>query len=185
MNQHLHRAARFLGKTATLVAALVQLQPPATILAQAETSTTDNLYLEMDPSQPMQVTITSVGEKPQSQANTPPPVYVISQEDIRRSGAPSIPEVLALAPGIQGSQISGSKWSISSRGFSGFMSNKLLVLVDGRSVYSPAYSGVFWDAQNAMLEDIDRIEVIRGPGGTIWGANAVNGVIKIIILSAI
>ena len=83
MNQHLHRAAKFLGKTATLVAALVQLQPPATILAQAETSTTDNLYLEMDLSQLMQVTITSVGKKPQSLANTPAPVYVISQEDIR------------------------------------------------------------------------------------------------------
>ena len=184
MNQHLHRAAKFLGKTATLVAALVQLQPPANILAQAETSTTDNLYLEMDLSQLMQVTITSVGKKPQSLANTPAPVYVISQEDIRRSGATSIPEVLAMAPGIQVSQISGSKWSISSRGFSGFMSNKLLVLVDGRSVYSPAYSGVFWDAQNAMLEDIDRIEVIRGPGGTIWGANAVNGVINIITKKA-
>jgi iron complex outermembrane receptor protein len=81
-------------------------------------------------------------------------------------------------------QISASKWSISSRGFAGFTSNKLLVLIDGRSVYSPAYSGVFWDAQNTLLEDIDRIEVIRGPGGTLWGANAVNGVINIITKNA-
>ena len=145
---------------------------------------TDNLYLDMDLSQLMQVTITSVGKKPQTLANTPAAVFVISQEDIRRSGATSIPEVLAMAPGIQVSQISSSKWSISSRGFSGYISNKLLVLIDGRSVYSPAYSGVFWDAQNAMLEDIDRIEVIRGPGGTIWGANAVNGVINIITKKA-
>jgi iron complex outermembrane receptor protein len=148
-----------------------------TAMSAAET---DNLYLDMDLSQLMQVTITSVGKKPQTLANTPAAVYVISQEDIRRSGATSIPEVLAMAPGIQGSQISSSKWSVSSRGFSGFISNKLLVLIDGRSVYSPAYSGVFWNAQNTMLEDIDRIEVIRGPGGTIWGANAVNGVINII-----
>jgi iron complex outermembrane receptor protein len=165
------------------VVTLVQLQASAATMAHAETAT-DNLYLDMDLSQLMQVTVTSVGKKPQTLANTPAAVYVISQEDIRRSGATSIPEVLAMAPGIQVSQISSSKWSVSSRGFSGFISNKLLVLIDGRSVYSPAYSGVFWDAQNAMLEDIDRIEVIRGPGGTIWGANAVNGVINIITKKA-
>lgn len=148
------------------------------------TGPTDNLYLDMDLSQLMQVTITSVSKKPQTLGNTPAAVFVISQEDIRRSGATSIAEALAMAPGIQVSQISSSKWSISSRGFSGFISNKLLVLIDGRSVYSPVYSGVFWDAQTTMLEDIDRIEVIRGPGGTIWGANAVNGVINIITKKA-
>ncbi len=172
---------RLLGTTLTAVAVMATILPMQPAMATAEA---DNLYLEMDLSQLMQVTVTSVGKKPQTLANTPAAVYVISQEDIRRSGATSIPEVLAMAPGIQVSQISGSKWSISSRGFSGFISNKLLVLIDGRSVYSPAYSGVFWDAQNTMLEDIDRIEVIRGPGGTIWGANAVNGVINIITKKA-
>jgi len=143
-----------------------------------------NQYLEMDLSQLMQVTITSVGKKPQTLADTAAAVYVITQEDIRRSGVTSIPEALAMAPGIQVARISSSKWSISSRGFAGYTSNKLLVLIDGRSVYSPAYSGVVWDMQNTLLEDIDRIEVIRGPGGTIWGANAVNGVVNIITKKA-
>ena len=158
MNLHLHRTAKSFGKTATLVAALVQLQSPAAILAQAETSTTDNLYLEMDLSQLMQVTITSVAKKPQTLADTAAAVHVITQEDIQRSGVSSVAEALALAPGIQVARISASKWSISSRGFAGFTSNKLLVLLDGRSVYSPAYSGTFWDMQNTLLEDIDRIE---------------------------
>ncbi len=138
----------------------------------------------MNLAQLMQVTITSVAKKPQTLADTAAAVYVISQEDIRRSGVTSIAEALAMAPGIQVARISASKWSISSRGFAGFTSNKLLVLIDGRSVYSPAYSGVFWDMQNTLLEDIDRIEVIRGPGGSVWGANAVNGVINIITKKA-
>ena len=111
-------------------------------------------------------------------------MFVITQEDIRRSGVTTIPDALAMAPGLQVAKISASKWSVSSRGFAGFTSNKLLVLIDGRSVYSPAYSGTFWDSQNTLLEDIDRIEVIRGPGGTLWGANAVNGVINIITKKA-
>jgi iron complex outermembrane receptor protein len=111
-------------------------------------------------------------------------VFIISQEDIRRSGVTTIPDALAMAPGIQVAKISASKWSVSSRGFPGLMSNKLLVLIDGRSVYSPLYSGVFWDSNSVMLEDIERIEVIRGPGGTLWGANAVNGVINIITKKA-
>ncbi len=141
-------------------------------------------YLDMDLAQLMEVTITSVAKKPQTVADTAAAVFVISQEDIRRSGVTSIPEALAMAPGLQVARISASRWSISSRGFAGFTSNKLLVLIDGRSVYTPAYSGTFWDMQNAMLEDVERIEVIRGPGGTIWGANAVNGVINIITKNA-
>ena len=141
-------------------------------------------YLEMDLAQLMEVTITSVAKKPQTLADTAAAVYVISQETIRRSGVTSIPEALAMAPGIQVARISGSRWSISSRGFAGFTSNKLLVLLDGRSLYTPAYSGTFWDMQNVLLEDVERIEVIRGPGGTIWGANAVNGVINIITKKA-
>jgi iron complex outermembrane receptor protein len=140
----------------------------------------DNQYLDMDLAQLMQVTITSVSKRPQVLVDTAAAAFVITQEDIRSSGVTSIPEALAMAPGIQVARISSSKWSISSRGFGGYTSNKLLVLIDGRSVYTPAYSGTFWDMQNTLLEDIDRIEVIRGPGGTIWGANAVNGVINII-----
>ncbi len=137
-------------------------------------------YLEMDLAQLLQVTITSVSKKPQTLADTAAAVFVISQEDIRRSGATSIPEALKMAPGLHVAQISSSKWSVAARGFGGFTSNKLLILMDGRSLYTPAYSGTWWDTQHTLLEDIERIEVIRGPGATIWGANAVNGVINII-----
>lgn len=142
-------------------------------------------YLQMDLSQLLEVTITSVSKKPQTLADTAAAVYVISQEDIRRSGVTTIPEALAMAPGVHVAQISSSKWSVSARGFAGYTSNKLLVLLDGRSVYSPAYGGTFWDMPHTLLEDIDRIEVIRGPGGTIWGANAVNGVINIITKNSV
>ncbi|WP_319587383.1 TonB-dependent receptor [uncultured Desulfobulbus sp.] len=144
----------------------------------------DNRFLDMDLTQLMEVTITSVSKKPQTLADTAAAVFVITQEDIRRSGVTSIPEALAMAPGLQVARIGASKWSIASRGFSGYTSNKLLVLIDGRSVYTPAYNGTFWDMQNTLLEDIDRIEVIRGPGATIWGANAVNGVINVITKKA-
>jgi len=145
---------------------------------------TGNEYFELDIAQLMNITITSVAKRDQRLADAPAAIFVITQEDIRRSGVTNLADALAMAPGIQVAQISSSKWSVSSRGFAGFTSNKLLVLIDGRSVYSPAYSGVFWDAQNTLLEDIDRIEVIRGPGGTLWGANAVNGVINIITKNA-
>lgn len=141
-------------------------------------------YLDMDLAQLMQVTVTSVAKKAQTLGETAAAVVVITQEDMRRAGVTSIPEALALAPGLHVARISSSKWSISARGFGGYTSNKLLVLMDGRSLYTPAYSGTFWDAQNTMLEDIERIEVIRGPGGTVWGANAVNGVINIITKKA-
>lgn len=141
-------------------------------------------YLEMDLAELLEVTITSVGKKPQSLAETAAAVYVIGREEIRRSGATSIPEALALAPGLHVARISAGKWAVSARGFGGYTSNKLLVLMDGRSLYTPAFSGTFWDAQHVLLDDVERIEVIRGPGGTIWGANAVNGVINIITKKA-
>ena len=111
-------------------------------------------------------------------------IQVITQEDIRRSGATSIPEALRLADNLQVAQKNSHDWAISARGFNTDLANKLLVLIDGRTVYTPLYSGVFWDVQDYLLEDIDRIEVISGPGGTLWGANAVNGVINIITKSA-
>src|SRR4030095_10618582 len=106
------------------------------------------------------------------------------EEDVRRSGANSIPDALRLVPGVQVGRVDASQWAISARGFNDVFANKLLVLQDGRSIYTPLFSGVFWDVQGALLEDIERIEIIRGPGATLWGANAVNGVINIITKSA-
>lgn len=130
------------------------------------------------------VEVTTVSKDPQQLLKIPAAVYVITEDDIRRSGATSIPEALRLAPGVEVARIDADHWSVAIRGFAGQFSKNLLVLIDGRSVYSPLFSGVYWDAQNVMLEDVERIEVIRGPGGTIWGANAVNGVINIITKSA-
>jgi iron complex outermembrane recepter protein len=128
--------------------------------------------------------VTTVSKEPEQVRKTPVAIYVLTEEDIRRSGATSIPEVLRLAPGVEVARIDSDHWSIAIRGLSGQFSKSLLVLVDGRSVYTPLFSGVYWDVQNLMLEDVERVEVIRGPGGTIWGANAVNGVINIITKSA-
>jgi iron complex outermembrane receptor protein len=132
----------------------------------------------------MEVEVTSVGRKLQKVSEAPAAVYVISQEEIRRSGATSIPEALRLVPGLSVARIDGSTWSVASRGFNGRFLNKLQVLIDGRSVYSPPFSAVYWDMQDTLLDDIERIEVVRGPGGTLWGANAVNGVINVITKKA-
>jgi iron complex outermembrane recepter protein len=127
----------------------------------------------------MNVEVTSVSKKEQKLSRVASAVFVITAEDIRRSGAGNIPDLLRMVPGLQVAQISSSTWAITARGFDGQYSNKLLVLVDGRTVYSPIFSGTFWDALRPPLDDIERIEVIRGPGATVWGANAVNGVINI------
>jgi iron complex outermembrane receptor protein len=132
----------------------------------------------------MQIEVTSVSKTEQKLSRTAAAVFVITQEDIRRSGATNIPDLLRMVPGMQVAQINGSAWAITARGFDGQYSNKLLVLIDGRTVYSPIFSGVFWNALEVPLETIERIEVIRGPGATVWGANAVNGVINIITKSA-
>ncbi|MEA2239970.1 MAG: iron complex outerrane recepter protein [Thermoanaerobaculia bacterium] len=133
----------------------------------------------------MNVEVTSVSRKGQKLSDTAAAVFVITQDDIRRSGATSIPEILRIVPGLDVARVNGNVWAISARGSSGQFANKLLVMIDGRSVYTPLFSGVFWDVQDTLLEDIDRIEVIRGPGGTLWGANAVNGIINIITKHAI
>lgn len=130
------------------------------------------------------IEVTTVSKDPRQVQKTPAAVFVITRDDIRRSGATSIPEALRLAPGVEVARIDADHWSVAIRGFAGQFSKNLLVLIDGRSVYTPLFSGVYWDVQNVMLEDVDRIEVVRGPGGTIWGANAVNGVINIITRSA-
>jgi len=130
------------------------------------------------------VEVTTVSKAPQEIMKTPAAIFVITQEDIRRSGATNIPEALRLAPGVEIARIDANHWSVAIRGFAGQFSKSLLVLVDGRSIYTPLFEGVYWDLPHVMLEDVDRIEVIRGPGGTIWGSNAVNGVINIITKKA-
>jgi iron complex outermembrane receptor protein len=128
----------------------------------------------------IRVRVTSVARKEQTLTDVPAAVYVIRQEDLKRSGATSIPEALRAVPGFHVARNRSSVWAVSPRGFSDELSNKLLVLIDGRSVYSPLHSGVYWDVQDVLLEDVDRIEAVRGPGGTLWGANAINGVVNII-----
>ncbi|HET9741421.1 MAG TPA: TonB-dependent receptor [Terriglobales bacterium] len=130
------------------------------------------------------IEVTSVTKEPEEVWKTPAAIYVITQDDIRRSGATSIADALRLAPGVEVGRISSTTWAVGIRGLQSNFSKSVLVLIDGRSVYTPLFAGVYWDVQDVVLEDIDRIEVIRGPGGTIWGPNAVNGVINIITKKA-
>jgi iron complex outermembrane receptor protein len=132
----------------------------------------------------MNTKVTSVSKKEQSLSKAAAAIFVITQEDIRRSGATNIPDLLRMVPGLDVAQINANSWAVSARGFNHQFSDKLLVLIDGRAVYTPLFAGVYWDTQDVPLEDIERIEVIRGPGATVWGANAVNGVINIITKSA-
>src|SRR2546426_4869145 len=124
--------------------------------------------------------VTSVSRRAERLSDAPASVFVITGDDIRRSGATSLPEALRLAPNLEVARVDSRQYAISARGFNNTIANKLLVLIDGRTVYTPLFSGVFWDAQDTLLEDVDRIEVISGPGATLWGANAVNGVINVI-----
>jgi iron complex outermembrane receptor protein len=127
----------------------------------------------------MNVEVTSVARQKQRVGEAAAAITVITQEDIQRSGLTSVPELLRLVPGMDVARLNASTWAISSRGFNDAFANKLLVLSDGRSIYSPLFAGVFWDMHQPLLQDIEQIEVIRGPGATIWGSNAVNGVINI------
>jgi len=127
-----------------------------------------------------EIEVTTTSKQPVKASQTPAAIYVITQEDIRGSGATSIPEALRLAPGVEVARVDSNTWSLGVRGFGSALSRSVLVLIDGRTVYTPLFAGVYWQVQDTLLEDIERIEVIRGPGGTIWGANAVNAVINII-----
>ena len=131
-----------------------------------------------------EVEITTVSKQPEEVWQTPAAVFVVTADDIRRSGATSIPELLRLVPGVEVARSQSGAWAVGIRGFNSGFSKDLLVLIDGRSVYTPLFEGVYWDVQDVVLSDIERIEVIRGPGGTIWGPNAVNGVINIITKKA-
>jgi len=128
--------------------------------------------------------LTSVTKTTTGLKDVPAAIYVLTADDIRRSGATNIPEALRVVPGMQVARIDGNKWAVSSRGFNSQYANKLLVLMDGRSLYTPMFSGVWWDQEDVIMEDIERIDVIRGPGASLWGANAVNGVINIITKKA-
>jgi len=132
----------------------------------------------------MNIDVTTVSRKQQALLQSAAAIFVITQEDIRRSGMNNIADLMRMVPGMQVGQIQGGPWAVSARGFNDHYSNKLLVLVDGRSVYSPTHAGVNWEERDTLFEDIERIEVIRGPGATLWGANAVNGVINIITKTA-
>jgi iron complex outermembrane receptor protein len=161
----------FASAALVVVCFLVAAAPVA-----AQTAPLDDLSLQ----DLLNVEVTSVARKEQTVARTAAAVYVITADDIRRSGATTLPDVLRMAPGFSVSQLNARSWSVTSRGFGGLYANKLLVLVDGRSVYSPITGGVDWDMHLVPLEMIEQIEVIRGPGGSLWGANAVNGVVNII-----
>ena len=128
-----------------------------------------------------EVEVTTQSKEPTEVWNTPAPIYVLTGEDIRRSGATSLPDALRLIPGVNVARVNGSRnWAVGIRGFADQYSRYVQVLIDGRSIYTPLFGGVLWTADNVMVEDIDRIEIIRGPGGSIWGTNAVNGIINII-----
>ena len=169
------------------------LQPSDSTEGEQSNDKDDLEMLNMDLKQLSQVAVrapsldmevSTVARTQSTVGKSPAAVFVITNEMIRRSGVRNIPEVLRLAPGVDVARIDSVRWAISIRGFNDRYANKVLVQIDGRSVYNPSFGGVFWDVQNVVLEDIERIEVIRGPGGTIWGANAVNGVINIITKSS-
>lgn len=163
--------------TSRLVALLCL--PVAPVLAQPSTALAELSFEQLG-----SIEISSVSKKEEALADAAASVFVITRDDIRRSGATLLPEVLRLAPNLQVAQIRAYQYAISARGFNSSTANKLLVLIDGRLIYTPLYSGVFWDAQDVAIDEIERIEVISGPGGTLWGANAVNGVINVITRAA-
>jgi iron complex outermembrane recepter protein len=157
----------------------------AAILALvARVGAEDFAWAELSLEDLMEIDVSLASRGQERLFDTPAAAYVLTGEDIRRSGARSIPEALRLVPGIEVARMDANKWGVASRGFNGRFANKLLVLIDGRAVYTPFYSGVMWETHDVPLDDIERIEIVRGPGGTLWGANAVNGIINIVTHSA-
>lgn len=150
------------------------------ILCFAQSSSADVNYIDLSLEQLLNVKVHSASKKDELIGNSPAAVYAVTSADIERSGVTTIPDALRMVPGVVVARSDSNSWAISIRGFNSTLANKLLVLIDGRTVYNPVFGGTLWEAHNLMLEDIERIEVIRGPGGALWGANAVNGVINII-----
>jgi iron complex outermembrane receptor protein len=167
----------------TFQAIVCVLAASVPVLAQAVAKPADALK-QLSLEELMNVRVTSASRMSEPLFEAPVAAYVITRDEILRSGVRSLPEALRLAPGVEVAREGTHGWSITIRGFNSDLSNKLLVLIDGRSVYSPLFAGVFWDAQDYLLDDVDRIEVIAGPGGTLWGANAVNGVVNVITRAA-
>src|SRR6202021_2766352 len=178
LNKRLNRRSIEMTKVAFCIAACVIFALPA--WPQQQTPDLADRSLE----DLMSIQVTSVSKTEQKLSRVASAVFVITQEDIRRSGATNIPDLLRMVPGVDVAQINANTWAISVRGLNGRFSNEVLVMLDGRNVYTPTFGGAFWDVLDLPLEDIERIEVIRGPGATIWGANAVNGVINIITRKA-
>jgi iron complex outermembrane receptor protein len=166
-----------------LALAALLLTPLGAARAQVVSPPSDSIA-SLDIEELAQIKLTSVGRRPELYAEAAAAVSVITREDIRRSGATTLPEALRVVPGLQTARLGTRDWAVSARGFNDQTTNKLLVLIDGRAVYSPFFAGVFWDVQQMALGDVERIEVIRGPGATLWGANAVNGVINVITRSS-
>jgi iron complex outermembrane receptor protein len=169
---------RIAAKLLLLSCLVWQTRPDAALAAGAREP------VDMSLEELSHLVVTTVSRRPESLAEAASAIQVITGDEIRRSGATSIPEALRLASNLQVAQINGNNWAISARGFNSTLANKLLVMIDGRTIYSPLFAGTFWEAQDVPLYDVDRIEVISGPGGTLWGANAVNGVINIVTRSA-
>ena len=172
-----HQAAIVVAAVALCLSAAGQNAPPP------KNSAPDLKSLSLE--QLGNVEVTTQSKEPTQVWDTPAPIYVLTGEDIRRSGATNIPDALRLVPGVNVARVNGARnWAVSIRGFADQFSKYIQVLIDGRSVYTPLFGGVYWNIDNVLIEDVDRIEVIRGPGGTIWGADAVNGIINIITKSA-
>src|SRR5215469_170983 len=183
MRQFSGVALRRSVKVCALAVAISFVAPCAWSQSSPDQNSPGNLK-EMSLAQLGNVEVTTVSKEPEKLLQTPAAIYVLPGDDIRRAGVTTIPEALRLVPGVEMARIDSDSWSVGIRGFGGAFSRSVLVLIDGRSVYTPLFEGVNWDVQDVMLQDVDRIEVIRGPGGTIWGSNAVNGVINIITKNA-
>jgi iron complex outermembrane receptor protein len=172
-------ASRARARWRAVTVLIAALLAPAGAAAQAE-SPLDQMTLE----ELMNVPVTTVSRTPELSSRVPAALFVITSDDIRHSGATTLPELLRMAPGMQVARVDAGKWAMGMRGFADRLSRSMLVLIDGRAVYSPLFAGTYWETQHVMLQDIERIEVIRGPGGTLWGSNAVNGIINVITRSA-
>ena len=169
--------------SALLIAIAARFSGKPVLAAEAGPATT-NSVADLSLEDLINVKVTSVSKQEEKLNDAAAAIFVLSNDDIRRSGATTVADALRLVPGMQVAAIGSGNWAVSARGFNSEFANKLLVMIDGRTVYSPLFSGVYWDVQQVFLDDVDRIEVIRGPGATVWGANAVNGVVNILSKSA-
>ena len=187
MTRHAMSCCRKLAPSAWLLAALASSVAVPQAAARSGVLESDGVgadVTDIDLEDLLRVRVTSVARKEQALGSVPAAITVLRNEDIVRPGATSLAEALRAVPGLLVARSDANSWVVTARGFSDTVANKLLVLIDGRTVYSPLHSGVFWDVQDVLLEDVDRIEVIRGPGSSLWGSNAINGIINVITKSA-